>query len=231
MISRQQIYYGPPRPTVTKRAGKNADQVSRLTRTILRAPFTVDVWRRTGYGLLCLPVAIVCFLLTIPFLLVGTPLIIVAGVGLVVSLLALWSSRQLASLERTRALRLLRQPIAPPEQSAVAGHLARRWWTRIRTPTTWLTLAYMVTNLPLSLLVSFLCLYPWLQTVYSLTYPIVQWHTTFSDQAWGGPSWLGAVAVHTLPGIAMLFAAPWIVRGATTVHLRWVRLLLVARDR
>lgn len=197
-----------------------------LTRRILLAPFRAETWRRTLYGVLCLPVAVLYFALTIPLFLVGTPLIVVFGLGFILSLVAFWISRQLARLERARLGGLLRQEVRRPDDPAGTGNPARRWWARCRSATTWRTLAFMLTNLPLSLVVSFLSLYPWVQTVYSLSYPIVQWNTTFTEHAWGGPTWLGAVAVHTLPGIPMLFAAPWLVKGATSAHALWVRLLL-----
>lgn len=202
-----------------------------LIGTILRAPFTAQTWGRTAYGILSSPLGAVYFALTIPGLLVSTPLVPVLGLGLLLSGLFFWASRQIAAVERARASWLLDQPICPPVTTVVRGGLARRWWLRCRSVTTWRYVAFIVTNLPLSLVTTFLCIYPWLQTVYSLSYPIVQAHTTFTEHAWGGPTWLGAVAVHTLPGIPMLFAAPWIVRGATGVHAAWARLLLGTRGR
>ena len=228
MRRRQLQYHGPQYPSVSRRSDRNA---SRVVRSILRAPFTAETWRRTAYGSLCLPVAIVGFVLTIPLFLVGTPLIIVVGLGFVLSSFALWLSRGFVRLERARVAGMLGLAIPPLDEPVVTGHLARRWWTRCRTPRTWLTLAFVLTNVPLSLLVFFLCCYPWVQTVYSLSYPILQWNTTFSEHAWGGPSWLGAVAVHTLPGIPMLFAAPWLVAVATTAHARWARFLLGGSSR
>lgn len=203
-----------------------SERVAATARLILVAPFRADTWRRTLHGVLCLPLAAIYFALTVPLFLVGTPLIVVLGLGLVLSLVAFWISRQLARLECARTRALLHREVRRPDQPVVRGNPARRWWARCRSATTWRTLAFMLTNLPLSLVVTFLSLYPWVQTVYSLSYPIVQWNTSFTEHAWGGPSWLGAVAVHTLPGIPMLFAAPWLVRAATTVHALWVRLLL-----
>lgn len=197
-----------------------------VVRTILRAPFTAETWRRTAYGVVSFPLAAIYFALTVPELIVSVPLIIVFGLGLVLSLVFFWISRQLARFERARVGWMLGTPIPAPPVETVTGNPARRWWARCRMASTWRTAAFMLTNLPLSLITFFLCFYPWLQTAYSLSYPFVQWNTTFTEHAWGGPSWLGAVAVHTLPGIPMLFAAPWIVRAATTIHAAWVRLLL-----
>lgn len=212
--------------TLTSQQHSSHRSAHRVLRTILCAPFTAQTWRRTAYGIVSFPLAAIYFALTVPELIVSAPLIIVFGLGLVLSLVFFWISRQLARFERARVGWMLGQEIAAPLDPALRGNPARRWWARCRLATTWRTAAFMLTNLPLSLVTTFLCFYPWLQTVYSLSYPIVQWNTTFTEHAWGGPTWLGAVAVHTLPGIPMLFAAPWIVKAATTVHAAWVRLLL-----
>lgn len=207
----------------------SSTQRSERARKILGAPFTFATWRRTAYGVLSLPVAAVYFALTVPTLLISTALIIVFGLGILFTLAVFWLSRVFAWMERARGSGMIGAVLSPPIGPTVFGGPFKRWWQRCRSPVTWRTLGFMLTNLPLSAVTCFLCAYPWVQTFYSLSYPIIQWNTTFTEHAWGGPSWLGAVAVHTLPGVPMLFAAPWIVRGATAIHVAWVRYTLADR--
>ncbi|WP_276356133.1 sensor domain-containing protein [Cohnella caldifontis] len=87
-------------------------------------------------------------------------------------------------------------------------------------------MGFVVLNEPIGFVVSFATLYPWVHTAYSLSYPVVYWNTKFTEDAWGGPSWLGAVLVHFFPGVILLFLAPWWIRGVARLHGKFVELML-----
>ncbi|MEJ3746295.1 hypothetical protein WEI85_23765 [Actinomycetes bacterium KLBMP 9797] len=112
-----------------------------------------------------------------------------------------------ASAERARA-RLLGAPVPRP---------ARWRWPRVA--------GYAVVNLPLGVLVGFFFGYLCLLMLYWLTYPVVFWGDDLS-QNWGGPTWLGAAALHFAPFPVMLFVAPWLLKHITAVQAALVRRLL-----
>ncbi len=196
----------------------------------LRAPFTADTWRRTAYGVLSLPLAAVCFALTMPGLIASTALLVVFLVGIPLFLLFFGVARTLAGVQRSWARVMLGADLHAPHPLALSGGPVRRWRARCGDSRTWREIAFIVLNLPFGLVLLFLCVYPWLQAVYSLSYPIVQWNTDFGPGSWGGDTWIGVVALHTLPGFAALFLGPWLILGATTLHGHWVRLMVGGRD-
>jgi hypothetical protein len=197
--------------------------------TILRAPFTADTWRRTLYGATSLPSAALCFALVVPGLLAGTALLVVFLVGVPIFLLFLTAARFACAFERMRVRGILGIEITAPPALAPQGGLLRRFRTRICSSRTWLELLFLVLNAPISLAMLYACVYPWVQTAYSLSYPIVQWNTDFSPSAWGGETWIGAVTVHTLPGFVALFLGPWLIKGATSLHASWVNVMIGSR--
>lgn len=197
-----------------------------IAATILRAPFTAQTWRHTAYGLLAFPPAVVYFALVAPGMIASTVLTIIFGLGIPLFLAFFAISRYAAAFERGRVRLMLGIDVGAPAPLLTQGGPVRRWKERCRSASTWRIVAFMILNVPVSFAVLFLCFYPWLQTVYSLTYPIMHFNDTFSEAAWGGPTWAGAVAVHSLPGIPALFLSPWVVRATTALHVKWVKLML-----
>lgn len=196
-----------------------------LARSVLTAPFRAMTWRRTLYGLLGLPVAAVGFALLMTGVIASIPLMIVL-LGTLVFLLSAAVAGRVAAFERGRARFLLRADIGEPhEHPRVEGRLLRRFGARVGSWRTWREILFVVFNLPVSFVVFFLCVYPWIQVAYSISYPIVFWGAEFGPDSWGGPSWLGVIAVHSLPGYVLLFATPWIVWGATWLQVRWIQLM------
>lgn len=202
-----------------------------IAKLIFSSPFRADTWRRTAYGVACFPLAAISFALVIPGTIVGTVLMITVILGAIILLVLFALTRTVGSVHRWWARIGLGLFITPPARLRLSGGPLARLRIRVTDPRTWRDLAFMIINLPAGFAVTALSIYPWLQTIYSLSYPIVQRNTTFTADAWGGPSWIGAVAVHTLPGIPMLFLAPWLVYAATWLHGRLVRAMLGGRAR
>lgn len=218
-----------PRPAAgadTASPSGNASIAARL----FRAPFRGDTWRRTAYGIGCFPLAVVSFVAVVPGTIVGTVLMITLILGAIALLVFFSLTRTVGSVHRWWARIGLGLIITQPAALNPAGGPLARLRVRVADPRTWRELAFATLNLPAGFAVTALSIYPWMQTIYSLSYPIVQWNTTFTVDAWGGPSWIGAVAVHTLPGIPMLFLAPWWIYAVTWLHGRFVRLMLAGRQ-
>lgn len=210
-------------------AAKDAEAGSDSGRRIvafLRAPFAAATWRRTAYGIASLPIAAVSFALVVPGIIASTALLAAFLLGVPFFLLFFGVARTLAGFHRSWVRVMLKVDVGTPEPLQVGGGPLRRWKSRCADLRTWRDVLFMIANLPISLVLLYLCAWPWVQTVYSLSYPIMQWNTQFGPGAWGGPSWIGAVAVHTLPGFVTLFLGPWLIQGATFVHRRWVRVMI-----
>lgn len=190
------------------------------------APFKLDTWRRTLYGISCFPLGALWFALTIPGVIASTALTITFILGVLMFLLFFSVARTVARFEIVRVRWLLGIPIDIPNRHSTAQGLVSRFSTRFKEGRTWREVAFVILNLPVGFAVTGATIYPWLQTVYSLSYPIVQWNTTFTEHAWGGPTWIGAVSVHTLPGFITLFLAPWWIKGVTWLHGKFVELMV-----
>ncbi len=91
--------------------------------------------------------------------------------------------------------------------------------------------AYALANLPLGLAAAGLVVY-WLVIVVRnvVLYPLFGW-TPYPDPAWGGPTPLGAVALHFAAGVAALFAGPWLVGRIAGVQVALIDRLLCDRGR
>lgn len=113
-----------------------------------------------------------------------------------------------AGLERARARLVPGPPLPPP---------ARPAWPR--------TAKYALVNLPVGLLVGCFFGYLCLLLPYWVSYPVVFWGADHSD-SWGGPSWLGASAVHFAPAPVMLFVGPWLLKLATSAQVALTRRFL-----
>jgi hypothetical protein len=190
------------------------------------APFRLDTWRRTLYGILCFPVGALWFVLTIPGIVASSALMVTFIIGILLFLTFFGIARTAGRFERARVRWFLDIPIQPIDRRSSARGLMSRFRTRIREGRTWREVAFVVLNLPIGFVVTFASLYPWVQTVYSLSYPIVFWNVQFTDEVWGGPSWIGAVSVHFFPGFITLFLAPWWVKGVTWLHGKFVESML-----
>ncbi|WP_173071338.1 hypothetical protein [Phytohabitans houttuyneae] len=111
-------------------------------------------------------------------------------------------------LERARARLVPGPPLPPP---------ARPAWPR--------SAGYALASLPTGLLVGAFFGYLCLLLPYWVSYPVVYWGDDLSEN-WGGPSWLGAAALHFAPAPVMLFVGPWLLKLATSAQVGLARRFL-----
>jgi Putative sensor len=98
---------------------------------------------------------------------------------------------------------------------------------RLREGRTWREFGYFalapVTALVPAAVVAFLAV----TVAHNLAYPVTEWGVDLND-AWGGPTWIGAVALHVGAGVAFLALSPPVVRVLARCHAALVRRLLTA---
>lgn len=87
-------------------------------------------------------------------------------------------------------------------------------------------LAHTVLSLPLNLVSLALTVYLWSLVPANLAYPLRPGTMDSYQHSWGGPSLVGAWAVHAAGGVVALFATPWVVKGITWLQGRLTRRLL-----
>jgi hypothetical protein len=90
-------------------------------------------------------------------------------------------------------------------------------------------LLHALLALPLNAAILAITVYGWLLVVLNLGFPLRPLVGLSADGAgsWGGPSLVGAWAVHAATGgLISLLLMPWVVRGLTGVQGRLLRALL-----
>ncbi|WP_106402344.1 hypothetical protein [Actinocorallia populi] len=77
-------------------------------------------------------------------------------------------------------------------------------------------------GLPFDLAAALVVLYGWSVVPMNLAYPLrpLIGFDGSLENAWGGPTLLGAWAVHALGGLVFLFLMPWVVDGLVAVQRR-----------
>lgn len=179
------------------------------------APFSGDTWRRTAYAIVSLPIAIISFVFVVVSLALGTGLLVLF-LGVLIYLLAFGLTSGLCRFHRAWARWFLGvQCFQRPRRPRRARGILPRLGARIRDGRTWRELAFIVINLPLAATSAGVAIYVWLQSAYSLSYPILTWNQVGLENGWGGPSRLGVVLVHSVPGLFTLFLGPWLIKAIT----------------
>ncbi len=174
----------------------------------------------------------------------GDAAIAVACVGLLLVLLvSTGAARRLGSLQRALAARLLGMRVASP-RSAQRSPGARSWpRSGPRDGVGWRVMAYLLAKLPVGL-IELYAVFLWVGGLVNLGYPL--WWGAFRNHPAGtrlspvpvftpfGLFGDGTFRVATLPGTfaaaaagaAMLLAAPWVTRAATSADAWLIRRLL-----
>lgn len=187
------------------------------------ARVAVRAARNLAYLVASLPVALAGFTLVAVGLPVGAALTPVL-VGLVV-LIGL--STVVDALGRGQ-IRLAGALLGPPPASggtpagahAVGGRRGRLGDRRTWRAFAWFLLAPVVTVVPVVVAVLLAAV-----VGRGLAYPVTEWGVDLST-SWGGPTWIGAVALHTGAGVGSLLAAPPVLRLFARGHAALVRRLL-----
>jgi hypothetical protein len=196
---------------------RNGTDVAPTRRGLLGA----DFWRRMLYAVVSLPVALVGFVLTVVLVGVGA-VVSLTVVGAVFLVLAFGVTRGLAAFERARVRWLLRLPAPMPRRRTGRGLLGR-----LRERRNWREAWFLLLNLPLAVLSFCTVLLLAVLLVRGATYPfLAAGNRSFYEQAWGGPSYLGAVAVHTVPGVLVLLFGPAVLRAVTGLQGRVVQRMI-----
>jgi hypothetical protein len=155
-------------------------------------PFRGDTWRHLLYALLVPLVA--GLILALQFVMKAAQDSGHPGVGPLVLLAALVVAAVAGpSFERMRMRIFFGEYLAPRRAARFSG-----------------AIAFFFVNMVLTTL-SFAATVGWaIVSARNLTYPIWGW-APYPDPAWGGPSPVGAVALHFLSGVVAFFVLPWVV--------------------
>lgn len=181
------------------------------------------------HALISLPIAFVGFVLIVVTVSISTVLsLTVVGALLIIPTFAL--TRLLTRIERARARRLLGLDVSEPRRARPAGAPWRRVRIRWQDRQSWRDVGFLLLHLPLALL-SFLAA---VSLVYffvrGASYPFqAAGDPSYYEKAWGGPTYLGAVAVHSSPALIVLISGPAILRAVTGLQARAIRTLIGSR--
>jgi hypothetical protein len=172
----------------------------------MRAPFTLEIWRRVTYAslsIVCLaPLVIGTAInasLQIPAVTLAAFLVYFGG------FIALDGRR----FERWRTSSLL---------GVGASRTSRRRFGR--------ELTYLLVNIPIGCL-SIGLVVGWIiiSVRNVLFYPVFGW-TSYPNPSWGGPTPIGAVSLHLAAGLVVLFGRPWLISSVTRLQESLVDRLL-----
>ncbi|MDP9683479.1 sensor domain-containing protein [Streptomyces griseoviridis] len=203
----------------------------------LRAPFEARSLGEFAYVLLSLPLSVLVFTFAVTAVSLGAGLL-VTFLGVPVLAAALAGCRGFGALERARARGLLGLEVAAPEplRARKRGVLA---WTGavLKSGASWRALLYAVLHLPWAVFSFTVAVAVWTTGWAMLTYPLWFWvFPTYAGQ--DGLQLYGdtthriyldnpfEITVTALVGLLFALAAPWIVRGLTTVDRLLVHGLL-----
>lgn len=207
---------------------------------LLRTPFRRRSWAELVYALVGLPLAIPGFVYAIltPSLSLA---LAVTFIGLPLLIAAIRGARVLGAVHRRLAKVLLDLDVeAPPPLRMEPGLFG---WLRsgIRDTTGWRSLAYLLVKMPLALLTFVMSVAFWAYGLGLASYPI-WWHLVPVKHEDDGTTHQGLglatnVFLDTLPrviatglvGIAVLCAAPWVVRALVQLDRLLIGGLLGAR--
>jgi signal transduction histidine kinase len=205
--------------------------------TVLRAPFTARTWAEALYSLIGLPLALAGYIYlaaagvlsaALAITLLGVPLLATAVIG----------GRGWGALYRGLARHLLGLHVdAPPRLRRRPGIIG---WIRTGygDATGWRALAYLLVKIPLGMVTFQVTVFFWAYGLGALSYPL-WWRFLPTErdshgvahggfQLWGDvyvDTWPKALLL-TVPGLVVVFAAPWAVRGVQYLDKLLIRALL-----
>lgn len=188
--------------------------VSATTAIVLRAPAAGRTWRRFGYVLTAVPVAIAGFVLAVLGAVAAVLAVLTVGLPLLVLVLA--ATRRFTAVPLALGRSLLGWPWHPMPRPSLPRPVTRgigRWaGATLADVSSWRALAYFALKLPVALASAYAALLLLAGGVFALSAPAWWW---LSPTGWGlldvggwGRSWLvvpaGVGAVLLLPGMLLV---------------------------
>ncbi len=202
--------------------------------SFLRTPFTSRTWAELLYALIGVPIAAVCYALSVGFTVVGVS-VLVTVVGVFAFAFAVVFGRWVGALNRGLLNSLLQEQIKPPARfrSHRSGFLGRPF-ARLGDPVGWRGLAYALVRLPLAVASLTFAAVFWAYTLAGLTYWI-WWRYLPLQQGPNGQMHRGAslwntdttayfidttprILGLTVSGVVLLWLSPWVVRGFVSLE-------------
>lgn len=187
--------------------------------------------RESGYLLLCLPLAVVGFVVLVATVSIGAPSLVAFLFGVLVLAVGLAAARALGDVERRR-LAAAGYPLPPVRRFVRSGEGFLRWVVdRLKHGQGWLDLLFQVLNFPISLLSFVLTATWWATGVAATLYPLWEWALPEDGDQLADLLGIGLAeeyALYVVGGVLLLLTAPWVVRGLVWLHHGWARVTLGA---
>jgi hypothetical protein len=199
--------------------------------SLLTAPFERRTWAETLHLVLDLPLGVFTFSFFVTMLSTGVGTAITV-VGLPLIAATVLAGRGIAAMERGRARALLGVSIGPPPAARTRQGQGFVAWLRagMADRTGWLAILYGVLLLPVGVIGFSLAVAFWSSALGGITYPIWYRWLPMNDGHRGAQMWPHFYPSEHLAttfgiGLALLFIAPWIVRGLAYLPRALVGLL------
>jgi signal transduction histidine kinase len=218
---------------------ENAQVVRTIGGRILRAPITRRTWAELAYVVVGTPLSVLGAVYVLACFLLGAGLVITA-VGIPVLAMAIPAARGFGRVHRGLARALLGEAVVTP--AAFRGGHGLFAWIRagLRDTTGWRAIAYLMAGLPVSLLGLCVVVVTWAWGLLALTYPlqhaleINQMTVRDANGMTRHGLVIDGVVFDTWPrllvvcagGVALVFLAPWAVRGVVLLDRLLIRGLL-----
>jgi len=214
---------------------ERVEQVSRLSRIILREPFQTRCWAELGYFLAS---SVLAFAVVVALAVLGIAGLILtfALVGVLILAGGLRAARAFGRWQRALAWQALGDEVAEPEPPIAAPGFFR--WLRATWSdgTAWRAVLYFAAKVPLTIFGVWFALSVWIEALLGLLSPFISnrgstsfgllGHLTAGNVDGGSPVGLAAHFGVFMTGILLLFIAPWPMRIVVSLDRRMMHLLL-----
>lgn len=204
--------------------------------SLLVGPFAPRTWLACSSLLISLVTGFFATVATLILVVLGVGLLPLAGVGLVLLVVALYLGRGLAVWDRARIRTFNgREITAPAFPRRAEGQTFLGWQrTRLTARTTWRLCGYQILRGPIALALTAMTVVFWSVAVALIALPMYIRPTVRGGSNW----WFGAgvppggpVAGLCMGGVLLLFIAPWVTRGAAAVDVALAESMLGTSSR
>jgi signal transduction histidine kinase len=200
-----------------------------VTASLFRPWTTARTWRALSYATLDLPIGVVTFTVTLVLLVLGASLLVTFLLALPVIWLFFVCARGLGDLERSRANALLGTTLVMPHPPLQPGSWFNRLMQRVRTPSRWREVGYLLARLPVGVLAFVGTVLLWSGSLALIALPFyvdaLPGHTAefgLFDVGTG----LSAVLAAAVGVAGLALAAPWATLGFASLDRRLAENLL-----